>query len=369
MEYMEHKQIEMKLIDLRKLSIKYTVVFLVTLLCILLAGCGSEETKSNVDLGNEALETMDYASALAYFDAAASEGEDPKITQRGMGMACLGLNRYQDAVDHFLGALAASDGRIRTIDYDISYYLAVAQFKNGDFQGAYDTYTAIINLNEKDKTAYYLRGRVLLSMDDKISAMDDYDRAVMLDPTNYDIYIRICKDLTAAGYEDNGKAYVHRALNTDYKKSDYQRGVLSYYVGEYEDARNSFEACRNEKKYKDNKDLILYLCKTYEALNDLNYAAALYSEYLNQHPEEAELFLSMGLLKLKLEDHDGALAAFQAGIALNQPEFMQSLKFNEIVAYEYLHDFDKAAVLMKEYLALYPNDETAQREYEFLQTR
>ncbi len=348
---------------------KFTLWMTILLFCLMLSGCGEEQQKSNTELGYDALKTMDYTSAAAYFDAAASDGEDLQIVYRGKGMANMGLYRYEDAVDCFLRALAESDGRIRRIDYDISYYLAVAQFKTGDFQGAYDTYTSIINMNEKDKTAYYLRGRVLLSMDDKISAMDDYDRAVVLDPTDYDIYIQICKDLTAAGYEDNGKAYVHRALNTDYKKTDYQKGVLSYYVGEYEDARNSFEKYRSDKKNKDTKDLILYLCKTYEALGDLNYASGLYTEYLNQHPEETEMFLSMGLLKLKLEDYSGALAAFQAGIALNQPEYMQSLRFNEIVAYEYLHDFRKAAVLMKEYLALYPNDEVAQREYRFLETR
>ena len=48
---------------------------------------------------------------------------------------------------------------------------------------------------------------------------------------------------------------------------------------------------------------------------------------------------------------------------------MQSLMFNEVVAYEYLLDFKKAASLMKEYLDRYPDDEAAQREYIFLSTR
>ena len=48
---------------------------------------------------------------------------------------------------------------------------------------------------------------------------------------------------------------------------------------------------------------------------------------------------------------------------------MQSLKFNEIVAYEYLGDFQKAAVLMQSYLLTYPDDKEAKREQEFLQTR
>ena len=109
--------------------------------------------------------------------------------------------------------------------------------------------------------------------------------------------------------------------------------------------------------------------KTYEALGDLNYAASLYTEYLTQHPEETELYVQLGLVKMDLEDYTGALDAFESGIESGDVEYLQSLRFNEIVAYEYLLDFKKAAVLMKEYLEKYPNDESAQREYEFLKTR
>ena len=47
----------------------------------------------------------------------------------------------------------------------------------------------------------------------------------------------------------------------------------------------------------------------------------------------------------------------------------QTLKFNQIVAYEYLGDFDQASVLMKNYLQIYPDDQDAIREYEFLKSR
>ena len=46
-----------------------------------------------------------------------------------------------------------------------------------------------------------------------------------------------------------------------------------------------------------------------------------------------------------------------------------ALSAAEIEGYEYLGEFDKAKLAMKQYLALYPDDEKAQREYVFLQTR
>ena len=47
----------------------------------------------------------------------------------------------------------------------------------------------------------------------------------------------------------------------------------------------------------------------------------------------------------------------------------QILKFNQIVAYEYLGEFDQANVLMRSYLQIYPDDQEALREYEFLRSR
>lgn len=344
--------------------------FILLLVCLLaalfLASCGEEKEKSYTDQGMDALEALDFGAASSLFDAALAAGENEQQAYRGKGMALLGLSQYPEAVTAFEQALSYSKGRVRKIEYDISYYMAIAQAKSGDLQGAYDTYTAIIAMNEHDADAYYLRGKICLEMEDLGSALQDYDNAVVLAPTNYDAYIRICKDLTDAGYESEGKAYIQRAMNTDYRKSEYQMGVFHYYAGEYEEARTCFE---NSRGKKETKDLILYTGMTYEALGDLNYAASLYSTYLSEHPDEAELYVRLGLTKMAMEDYEGALSAFDSGIATGAPAYMQTLRFNEIVAYEYLLDFQKAAVLMKEYLDDYPEDLKAAREYEFLKTR
>jgi TolA-binding protein len=48
---------------------------------------------------------------------------------------------------------------------------------------------------------------------------------------------------------------------------------------------------------------------------------------------------------------------------------MQDLLYNEIVAYEKLGQFSKAEEMMQSYLKSYPDDQDAQREQLFLQTR
>ncbi len=54
---------------------------------------------------------------------------------------------------------------------------------------------------------------------------------------------------------------------------------------------------------------------------------------------------------------------------LQNVTMMQTLSFNEIVAYEYLGDYRQASILMENYLKNYPDDAQAKREYEFLSTR
>ena len=50
-------------------------------------------------------------------------------------------------------------------------------------------------------------------------------------------------------------------------------------------------------------------------------------------------------------------------------ESLQELLGNEIAVYEWKGDFETAKLKMESYLERYPEDEKAQREYLFLQTR
>ena len=75
------------------------------------------------------------------------------------------------------------------------------------------------------------------------------------------------------------------------------------------------------------------------------------------------------MCRLKMNDPEGALEAFQNGQLVEDCTILQTLQFNEIVAYERLGQFKQAASLMKDYLKAYPDDEQAQRENQFLKTR
>ena len=60
---------------------------------------------------------------------------------------------------------------------------------------------------------------------------------------------------------------------------------------------------------------------------------------------------------------------FQQALEAGSPENEKSLRRNEIICYENLYDFAHAKEKMASYVKDYPEDEEAQRENIFLQTR
>ena len=72
---------------------------------------------------------------------------------------------------------------------------------------------------------------------------------------------------------------------------------------------------------------------------------------------------------LEAGKYEDALSYIQTALASEDVEDEQNLRRNEILAYEYKGDFASAKEKMASYVEDYPEDETAAREYQFLQTR
>ena len=350
--------------SLHKVRIQLILPFL--LAGVLLTGCGGDEQLSYTEQGMAAIQVLEYEEALSCFKNAQDEGEDEQLLYRGMGIAYMGLTRYEDAITYLEAALHVGGGRVEDVDFDINYYLATAYYKNNREQDAVDAYSAILALRPREKNAYYLRGCVKLSQGDFEGAQADFAEAVSLDKTDYDQMIRIYMALDEYGYKDAGIIYLQNALTENEKSiSDYDMGRICYYMGDYENARNYLAKLKTTTDY----GAALYLGRTYEALGDYNYASDIYAAYAENDQSKAEIYNQLGLCRMKMGAYDLALEAFQAAMNIEDNGMMQTLKFNEIVTYEYMREYKTAAALMSSYLRSYPADEAAKREYEFLQTR
>ena len=332
---------------------------------VLLGGCGAGKNE-NYSAGMEAVAALEYDNAIALFAAAREAGENERLIRRGEGLAYMGKTMYAEAAQAFETALSFSDGRVNNMDYDINYYLATAYYKQGELNKAIDVYNAIIALKGEEKDAYYLRGVIYAEQGNLDMAKADFDKLVSIDKNDYDKLINIYGVLDENGYKETGQQYLQTAMDAGTKgMTNYEKGRICYYLEDYENARTYLEKAREEGGY----EAALFLGKTYEILGDVNYAISVYNSYLENEEPNARMLNQLGLCKMRAEDYAGALTAFQSAINIEDNGMMQTLKMNEIVAYERLGQYEEAASRMSSYLSSYPDDEAAKREYEFLKTR
>lgn len=333
---------------------------------LLVSGCGVPRTKGFTETAMGEIEALEYENALNTLVSAEEEGENPALIARARGIAHLGLAQYEEAESEFMTALSYSDWQVDDLDYDVNYYLADTYEKMKNYDEAVKTYTDILSLKGKEVTALYRRGCDYLILDKHELASADFDKALSLDPDNYDLRIEIAGRLSEAGYDDEGRSYLEQFLIEKEKKlSKFDKGRIYFYMEDYENAKIYFEDARDD----DDQNTILFLGKTYEMLGDYNYATSTYQNYLTRHPESAVIYNQLGLSRIKSGDYSGAREAFNTAKNLGNTGLDQMLSFNEIVANEYLGDFDQAKALMNEYLRKYPDDPDALRENIFLSTR
>ena len=347
---------------------KYKLLITVSLGTILIlagTGCSLSAKHTNTDTGMEAIQELDYDGALACFEAAETAGEDMRLLYRGKGLSLMGKTDYEAALEAFKTALSHSNGMPDEIDYDINYYMAVAYYKTGQKDQAVAAYDAILSLRENDRNAYYLRGAIRIEQGHLEEARADFDKALALDSKDNDRLIDIYCVLEANGYKEVGQEYLKAAMEKDTKSmTNFEKGRISYYLNDYEAAKTYLEKAR-DSSYQ----AVLFLGRTYEMLGDYNYAVSVYNAYLDAGNPNAQIYNQLGICKLNMREYDAALSAFQAGMNVEENEILQTMRFNEIVTYEYLQQYKKAAVLMDGYLKTYPDDERAAREYVFLESR
>jgi len=342
---------------------KKAAIFFIVLL---LNGCGKKPENTHLLEGMGLVEQYDFQGALESFETALLNNEDLQLSYRGQGLAYMGLGNYADAETAFLNSLEYAGSRLTDLEYDTNYYLALAYMKQGKYADAETIYSAIIKLRKKEVDAYYLRACAILQQNRYEEAVQDFEKAFSLDSDNYKLITDAYVEMKAAGFGTEGLAYVQEFMQKNEKSlKDADKGKMYYYLEDYENARIYLDTFVKG----DDPEISLLLGQTYEKLGDMNYASVVYQTYLDSHEPHAGLYNSLGICMMKQEKYSEAVDAFEAGIAIDGSDYLQELKFNLIVANEYLGNFPQAKTMIQEYLQMYPDDAAAKKENEFLKTR
>lgn len=147
-------------------------------------------------------------------------------------------------------------------------------------------------------------------------------------------------------------------------------GTEQLQSGSYQEAIATFEKATDDKdkaaQAYQGIGMANWELKEYKACKDA------YTKALEAGAKESgTIYNLMALCDMQLEDYDAALSNITAALDSdgNSEALIQELKYNEIVVYEKKLDWENAKTKMAAYIAEYPDDETAAREAQFLETR
>ena len=307
------------------------------------------------------------AVLVAALTGCTNEKQENEDAYRQIGINCMEAKDYEGAISAFDSALSQKIGKIGDEEIDICYYKAAAQYANGDTDGAIATYSSILDYDEDNADAFYLRGSLYLVLGDTAAAQADFNSAVTNNSEDYELYVNIYEQLNGAGMTSEASDYLNQALELkgDSANAHLWKGRIYLMLSDYENAEKELKTALDKKSVEAN----LYLAKLYEAQDDAETAASYYETYLDSGDADSEVMYALGMAEMNQENYQGAIEYFQSGLAMEEVTNEQELLQNLVIAYEKSGDFSSAKTTMEQYLEDYPDDEDAQREYIFLCTR
>lgn len=149
-----------------------------------------------------------------------------------------------------------------------------------------------------------------------------------------------------------------------------------------EEGSNLLEEQKYEEaqvKFQEAIDAEKDLAEAYRGLGFCYYEQENYEEALNAFElalnagaeETAALYNLAGISAMQTGEYETAVFYFENGSELADAgeELKQEMAFNLVVSYEQLGELGLAKEKLEEYVRAYPDDETAQKELEFLNTQ
>jgi tetratricopeptide (TPR) repeat protein len=333
----------------------------------------SERAEYFVDYGMSLIMLGKYDLAIQNFDRAILDKDNAivkrnnKTALRGKGIAFFKSHNYTEAINQFDKALEINE--LSDLNMDILYYKGNAEQNAGLYKEALETYNSILDKKNSDATVYSCRALVYSKLGEYDKSLADYDKAIDLDKDNYDYYFGKYALMIEKNDIEGAALVLELASNikVETQEDKFNLAKIHFFMGEYDTAiaelSDAFRNGFSESYY--------YLGQIYEKEEDYESAVNNYSLFIEDETQvkPAIVYNKIAICLIKLKKYEDALSYIQAGIQLNDINTNQALLSNEIVVYENIGKFEKAYSLMKDYLKVYPDDEEAIKENEFLKTR
>ena len=273
----------------------------------------------NYDLNNFESAIQNYSKAISIYPDGMSYYERAK--------SYIELEKYKEAITDFTKAISISKDTTNetwaVVDYniiDIYWGRAYCFEKLNNYSSAISDYSKIIEITKDDPGSgtYKKRAKNYVKLKRNDLAVLDYNKAILIDPTNPDSYhargyfYQFTLKKNDKALEDYNKAI---SIDSDYLPSYYNRGLIFGASGNPEKAISDFT------KYienSDEQDADVYYVRGL-AYNDLeNYATAIedFNKSIELNPNYGLAYSRRGSAKFNLNNKTGACADWNKAVEL-----------------------------------------------------
>ncbi len=180
--------------------------------------------------------------------------------------------------------------------------------KNNDYEGAIEDFTKAIELNPENEDAYIERGIAKYKLEDYEGAIEDFTEAIELNPENEDAYYwRGFTKYDLKDYEASIQDFTKVIeLNPDNGDAYFERGIAKYELEDYEGAGEDFTQVIELNPYDELLSSALYFRgDTKYQLEDYEGAIEDFTQVIGTYAEDPELYYLIGASKLNLENYNG----------------------------------------------------------------
>lgn len=197
-----------------------------------------------------------------------------------------------------------------------SYFRAGEEFhRSMNYEDAIDQYTKAIELDPEFDDAYINRARAYSQTGDHASAAVDFDRALAFNEKDHELYYLSAREWYLQGKSKVSLAKLNQAIERkrNFLEAYQLRADVYMDLKQYEKALHDYQKCL---RINEDEEGYYHLGTAYENLGMLKEAEEAYQQSIDENSRIPETYYALARLKYERKKYDEALDALRQMLAL-----------------------------------------------------
>ncbi|MGB3509291.1 MAG: tetratricopeptide repeat protein [Microcoleaceae cyanobacterium] len=258
----------------------------------------------------------------------------------------------QAIIQYQLAGMTEKAEKYRKKAADELYNQGLIKLQKRDNTGALEDYNRAINLNPNNHQSYNNKGIAIAQLGNLTEAIENFQRALELNPKDPQTYHNLGAAYAEVGELNQAIEYFSKALelNPQDSQTHYNLGVVRFKVGDKQGALADYDRAIalnpiNLEAYYNRGIAYRFAGNNQGAINDL-------TKVLELNPNIVDAYTKRGIVRFDMKDTKGAIADFNEAIKLN-PKHPEAF-YNRAVVRRILRDNQGSLADFNQVIQIHP---------------